>query len=283
MRFTKATAAVAFFLLLFASVAFSSNFSLRSLSVFIRINQDGSANVEEHFAIMMNSSLKEFYEDTRSIYSDLATWRAKTGIAELRHHISRAYADIRNLRLVPQPVERCNLYVNLCHATLLLAYDVPASKQGSGLVKVDWYKPRTAKYSIEADALSFERTKSGDLLLPPNTNITFAIPPLADRIYFSAIPENIADQASNFRYDYTSNLRYYVGQSRIFNWRGEMLSKFQFTFEIEFPLETEVIEFFKEAQTSVLTLFFGPQGLAALIILSSVAATIYFLNKIERQ
>ncbi|MEM4348391.1 MAG: hypothetical protein QXN37_02375 [Candidatus Anstonellaceae archaeon] len=272
-----------FLLLLIILSPIHSDFTMRSISVFIRINQDGSANVEEKFAIMMNGSSRQIYEDTRAVFSDLATWRERTGLSEMRHHISRAYADIKNLRVIPQPIERCNPYLDLCHATLILAYEVPASKEGSGLVRVDWYKPRTAKYSIQTPALSFEQTRTGDLILPPNTNIAFAIPPLAEKIYFSSLPSNVPEEdESQFRYDYTSNLRYYIGKERVFSWKGDMLSKFQFTFEIEFPLETEAIEFFKEAQAVVLRLFLGPDGLAALLLFAAAASSLYYFNRLEK-
>ncbi|MEM4554360.1 MAG: hypothetical protein QXT25_00725 [Candidatus Anstonellaceae archaeon] len=260
-----------------------SDFTMRSISVFIRINQDGSANIEEKFTIMLNGSSRQIYEDTRAVFSDLATWRERTGLSEVRHHISRAYADIKNLRVLPQAIERCNPYLDLCHATLILTYEVPASKQGSGLVKVDWYKPRTAKYSIQTPALSFEQTRTGDLILPPNTNIVFAIPPIAEKIYFSSLPFNIAEEdESQFRYDYTSNLRYYIGKERVFSWKGDTLSKFQFTFEIEYPLETEAIEFFKEAQAAVLGLFLGQDGLAAILLFAAAAASLYYFNRLEK-
>lgn len=268
-------------LVILANSAFAE-FTLKSLSVFMNVNQDGSVNVEERLAIMMNGSSSELYEETRAAYSDLGTWKNRTELSEMRHHVSRASAEIANLRIIPQAIERCNAYMMLCHATVVLDYTVVAdSKNGSGLVKVDRYKPRTSKYSLQQSALSFEQTKTGDLLLPPNTNISIAIPIAADKIYFSTIPENLAGEEARFRYDQSANVRYYTGNSRIFNWQGDTLSQFQFTYEIEFPLETEVMEFFQDSQNSVIALFLGPEGIAALIIIGAGALTIYFLNRLN--
>jgi len=273
---------LAFLTLLLAGSA-HSEFYLKSLSVFMNVNQDGSMNVEERLAIMMNGSSSELYEETRAAYSDLASWKGRTELSEMRHHISRASAEIVNLRVIPQAIERCNSYMQLCHATVVLDYTVLAdSKNGSGVFRVDHYKPRTAKYSLQQSALSFEQTKTGDLILPPNTNISIAIPVAADKIYFSAIPANLAGDESSFRYDQSANVRYYTGNARIFNWQGDTLSKFQFTYEIEFPLETEVMEFFHDSQSSIILLFLGPEGIAALMLIVAGAATVYYFNRLNK-
>ena len=280
---TEKRAAMALFAILLLSGSMRAEFTLRALSVFMNVNQDGSVNVEERLEIMMNGSSRGLYEDTRAAYSDLATWKNRTGLPEMRHHVSRVSADVANLRVIPQAIERCNPYMNLCHATVVLDYTVLANAQnGSGLVKVDRYKPRTAKYAVQQNALSFEQTKTGDLLLPPNTNITIAIPDAAEKIYFSTIPENLAGQGSAFHYDQSSNMRYYTGTTRVFDWQGDTLSNFQFTYEIEFPLETEVMEFFRSTQDSVINIFLGPEGIAALIILAAGAATVYYFNRLNK-
>ncbi len=269
-------------LLLMANIA-SAEFLLRSITVFMNINQDGSVNVEEKLALMMNGTSQDLYDETRAAYSDLGTWKNRTELAEMRHHITRASADIYNLRVIPQAIDRCNPYMGLCHATVIIDYTIPAdSKNGSGLVKVDRYKPRTAKYSIQQSALSFEQTKTGDLLLPPNTNISLAIPAASEKIYFSAQPANLLGDDTQFRYDQSANVRYYTGNVRIFNWQGDTLSKFQFTYEIEFPLETEVMEFFRDSQNTVAALFLGLDGIAALIMMGAGFASIYYFNRLGK-
>ena len=272
----------AIFLLIAAAGSLFADFRLQSLSVFMNVNQDGSVNVEESLNLAMNGSSTQLYRDTRSAYSDLATWQNRTGLSEMRHHVSRAAADITNLRVLPQAISSCNPYVDLCMATVTLDYTVIAtSENGSGLVEVDRYKPRTARYSVQQDALSFEQTKTGDLLLPPNTNISIAIPVEAEKIHFSSLPQNLQGDA-NFRYDQTTNTRYYTGAQRIFGWQGDTLSNFQFTYEIEFPLETEVVQFFQSSQNSVMSLFLGPEGLAALILIAAGAASVYYFNRLGK-
>jgi len=269
-------------LLVLANMAFA-DFSMRTLSVFININKDGSVNSEEKLLLVINgTSSRELYEATRAAYSDLATWKERTGLSEMRHHISRATADISNLRVIPQAIERCNSFIGICYATVVIDYVVPSLQNGSGLVKVDHYKPRTSKYSLQQDALSFEQTKTGDLVLPEGTTIAISIPQSAEKIYFSTLPQALDENSENFKYDQSANVKYYSGDKRIFTWQGDALSKFKFTYEIESPLEAEVLEFFQESQKRVTQFFFGAEGLAAIFILASVAGSAYYLNQINK-
>ena len=123
----------AIFLLIAAAGSLFADFRLQSLAVFMNVNQDGSVNVEESLNLAMNGSSTQLYRDTRSAYSDLATWQNRTGLSEMRHHVSRAAADITNLRVLPQAISSCNPYVDLCMATVTLDYTVIAtSENGSG-------------------------------------------------------------------------------------------------------------------------------------------------------
>ena len=181
----KCTVIAILFVLLLAGAP-AADFTMRSLSVFININRDGSVNAEERIEMVLHGSpSRDLYEATRATYSDLATWKNRTQLSEMRHHISRASADISDLRVIPQPVERCNSLLGICYAFVVLDYSVPAGQNGSGLVIADRYKPRTTKYSLVQDALSFEQTKTGDIVLPARTNITISIPQTAEKMYLS--------------------------------------------------------------------------------------------------
>jgi hypothetical protein len=275
--------ALAVFAFALLSSGIHADFALKSLGVQININRDGSANVEERLTLIISGNpSRELYEAARATYSDLATWKNRTELSEMRHHISRVNTDITNLRIIPQSLESCNTFVGTCRAAVVIDYTVPAGQNGSGLIKVDRYKPRTAKYSLIQDALSFEQTKTGDLVLPAGTTISISIQQAAEKIYFSSMPQNLEGEEENFRYDQSANLRYYTGGKRIFNWQGDTLSKFQFSYEIESLLETEVIEFFRDTQNAVVQFFMGPEGLAALILVLAASASIYGFNRVNR-
>lgn len=269
-------------LLLLSGIA-CADFSMRSLNVFFNINKDGSVNAEEKLLMVINGTQsRELYDATRAAYSDLATWKDRTQLSEMRHHISRAATELSGLRVIPQAVSRCNSFIGICYATVQIDYSAPAGQNGSGLVRVERYKPRTAKYYLVQEALSFEQTKTGDLVLPSGTNISIAIPASAQKIYFSTLPQNVEAETDSFRYDQSANVRYYTGPERVFTWQGDALSKFQFTYEIESPLESEVVEFFGSSQQAVIGMFFGPEGLAALFIAAAAAATLYYFNRLNR-
>ncbi|MFA6328786.1 MAG: hypothetical protein WCY41_05055 [Candidatus Micrarchaeia archaeon] len=280
----QASAMLLFALLLMAGAP-RADFSMKSLSVFVNVNLDGSANIDEQLEMVINGSQsRDLYDATRASYSDLTTWKDLTKLAEMRHHVTRAKADVAELRIIPQAIERCNSFLGTCYATVVIDYKIPAGQNGSGLIKVDRYKPRTLRYSLQQDALSFEQTATGDLILPTGTVISISIPQNSEKIFFSTVPTNLAgDPDEDFKYDSTSNTRYYVASKRIFKWSGNALSKFQFTYEVEMPLETEVVEFFVESEAAVSNLIFGPQGIAALFILLAAAASFYYVNKIDNQ
>lgn len=259
--------------LLLFSCAAHADFTMRNLGVYIDIGKDGSANVEERLLVAMDmGASRDLYDATRSAYSDLATWKERTGLSEMRHHVSRAKTELSDLRVTPQAIDHCNYDLGLCFATVVIDYSLPAAQNGSGLVSVNRYKPRTALFSLQPDALSFEQTKSGDLVLPKGTNITLTIPQNAEKIYFSSPPQNLANEGS-------SNIRYYDGKTRQFTWNSDLLPQFQFTYEVESPLEEEVIGFFSESQGSITGFFFGPEGMAAMLILAAAVVSIYYCNK----
>jgi hypothetical protein len=282
MGSSHAVAAALFALLLSAGLP-HADFSMKSLSVFVNVNLDGGANIEETLEIVVNGSQsRELYEATRAAYSDLTTWKNLTTLSEMRHHVTRAKTEVTDLRIVPGAIERCNSFMGLCYATVTITYRIPAGQNGSGLMKVGRYKPRTARYELQQDALSFEQTKTGDLILPAGTVISFAIPQGAEKIFFSTVPTNLAGEPDeSFRYDQGSNTRYYVGDKRIFKWQGNALSKFQFTYEVEMPLESEVVDFFVGSQRTVSELLFGPQGAAAFFLIFAAAASFHYFNRIK--
>jgi len=256
---------------------------MKSLSVFVNINYDGSANIEEKLERVINGTgSRELYDGTRASYSDLTTWKDLTKLPEMRHHVTRAKAEVTDLRIIPGAIERCNSFMGTCYATVTIDYRISAGQNGSGLVKAERYKPRTTRYELQPEALSFEQTQTGDLILPSDTVISLSIPQSSEKIFFSTVPTSLASEPDeSFRYDSDTNKRYYTGTKRIFRWSGNALSKFQFTYEVELPLESEVVDFFVGSQKSVSDLIFGPQGMAALFILLAAAASFYYLNKVN--
>lgn len=272
--------------IIFLAPALHAEFSTRSLGVQINMNLDGSANVEEQLYMVVNGTQsRDNYEIWRSAYTNLSTWQQRLNISDLRYHVTWVAASVSDVRITPQALEGCNSFIEICYSKVVLSYKVLAWDQnGSGLVRADSYKPRTTRYSLVPEALSFEQTKSGDLILPKGTTITFTIPQAAQKIYFSSIPSNVADEGQDaLKYDSAQNVRYYVGNSRSFIWKGDTLPKFSFTYEVEEQLESEVMEFFATSQSSVIAFLLGPQGTAAMFIVLVAAVSFYYFNRMGKE
>lgn len=253
-------------LLLLSSFAFS-NFELRKLDVQLTLNPDASAHATEAFRLFINGSQsKELYRSSM-VYNDLSTWTDRTGISDLRTHISRAQADIENLRVRPQLPDACNQPADTCYGTITLDYDVyPHPSAGSGLLKALNYKPRTTRYSLQAQAFSFPLSKTGDIILPKEATLRVAVPDDATHLAFSRPPDNLAPEVALFRYDSKTNTTYFTGTQRDFVWTGETLSAFEVSYEREEPLDAEMLKFFTGLQRQIFGLFLSPDGLAWLLV-----------------
>jgi len=273
--------AIAAIMLVLALPLFAG-FEPRSLDVFITLAPDGGAHVAEtlNFAITTQES-RDIYEATFK-YNQLSDWKERLGLEDIRHHVSRAQAEFYDLRIKPQSVERCNQFTSQCAASLSFDYEARAGPNVTGLLVADNYKPRATKYSLNENALSFDTTKSGDILLSKTTKLSITLPKDAESIHFSEKPNNLlSDPAAEF--EIRDNVEYYTGTERTFYWQDRTLSKFELTYEREDTLEAEVVQFFRGAQESISRSVFSSQGLASLIIIGIVLASAIYLNRMRKQ
>ncbi|MFH0927464.1 MAG: hypothetical protein V1822_02690, partial [Candidatus Micrarchaeota archaeon] len=198
-------------LLLLISPAITAGFDLRSLKVAITLNPDASAHATEEARLFIDTNLSiRLYEDS-VVFNDLSSWATRTGLSDLRTHISRAYVDISDLRVRPQPVDSCNNLAETCYATIMLDYDIyPIDKNSSGIVSDNIYKPRTTRHTFRSEALTFSRSKTDDIILPKGYTLEITIPESSKLITFSRIPDNVADEQSLFRFDPLSGNNHYL-------------------------------------------------------------------------
>ena len=141
-----------------------SEFELRSLTVQVDVMDDGTAVVQERIELFLTTrSSVELYESGLSI-NDLATWRERIKSKDIRVHFNTGVVDVRNIRIRPQPISRCisvEDYRSNCFALLIFDYKVypfyenGTAKENTGLFNTLNYKPRTTKFSINREALSF--------------------------------------------------------------------------------------------------------------------------------
>lgn len=280
----KTFLAFAFALLIFAGAA-RAEFELRSLDVSLSVNPDGTAHATEEAMLFITGNQSTSLYEQSIVYNDLSSWATRTGISDIRTHISRAYAELRDLRVRPQPLSNCNNLAQTCYATLVLDYDIfpIQNKTASGIVSADLYKPRTTKYSLKTEAFTFPRTKTDDIILPKGTSLKITLPQEASYITFSKVPDNLAGESALFRFDPKVGATYYFGPARVFLWSDQTLSQFSLSYEIEKPLEAEVLEFFNELETRIFSSVFSFEGFAYLLAAASVLISAIWLHSLEQK
>jgi len=265
----------------------AAGFELRSFSVDVNINNDGSSHVEERALIFITTAQsRELYEASR-LNNDLSSWRELLGIEEIRQHVSRASVEVARFRFRAEAPERCNSIAGTCFASIVFDYDaIPVEKNDSargGIVGTYTYKPRTTRYVLNPVAFSFETSKTGDIILSKQTTLSITIPQDSQKIFFSRYPDNLADRTGNVLFDSKDNLNYYYGILRTFNWEGQTLSQFELSFEREESLEKEVLQFFRIVQGRVSSLLFSSEGPAIVLILAVAAASVIYINHMRRR
>lgn len=266
---------------LFSGVAFA-DFELRSLRVSLTLNPDGTAHATEEARLFMSGAQSISLYEESIIFNDLSSWTTRTGISDLRTHISRAYVDIVDLRVRPQPVDGCNNVAETCYANLILDYDIyPISSGTPGILKAHTYKPRTTQHSLRSEAFSFVRSKTDDIILPKGYSIEISVPENARAISFSRVPDNVAADSSLFRFDSQRGGNLYLGSHRKFIWANQTLSQFSLSYELEQSLEGEISTFFGSLQSKIFSLFFSESGLAYAICAATLLISAIWLHSIE--
>ncbi len=266
--------------LLMLAGALAANFELRTLELSLTLNPDGSAHATETSRLFINTSQSIDLYTSSVVYNDLASWTDRTGIGDLRAHISRAGADLRNVRIRPGSVEDCNVLANTCYATFVVDYDIFAiSPNSTGLVKTTLYKPRTTRYELQSDGLTFPRSKTGDIILPKEVTLQITVPAESMRLAFSRNPDNLAND-TRFRYDASTGQTYYTGDQRQFTWTGQTLSQFGVSYEIEQPLDAEILGFFNNLQQQVFSTAFSWNGLAYLLAIGVILVSVVWLHSL---
>ncbi|MEM2908940.1 MAG: hypothetical protein QW590_02485 [Candidatus Bilamarchaeaceae archaeon] len=227
-----------FGLMLLMITTTSAEFMLNEVDVFIHdVQPDGSAKVTESIKIIIKGEDAQNAYDRGFAMNDLAFWSSETGISHIRQHVNPNKVEIKDLRVKPQPRKKCNPFQGLCHGELVIeyvatpVYDTNGTKiPKTGLFIVEQYKPRTVRYTINPEALSFTTTQLGHILLEENVHLRIEVPQNAVITDLNPMPEQI-DARLPAR---ISNLE----------WYDTILVKFSVVFEVEETLEKEVSNFF---------------------------------------
>ncbi len=252
------------------------------LNVVIDAREDGTAHVQETFRLFMtDKSSSEIYDSISSeSENDITSWKTRTGINDVRHHFDLSFVsiDIEKIRIRPQPKDTCSVFQGTCYATLTMDYDVSpiysngTRVNGTGLFFTEKSKPRTTSYTLNTKALSFESSKTGDIVIPENTVLTIHLPTDSVVKILDPLPPDLKGKHTPLR----------ASQVEEFSWKGQTtLAGFVFNFEREEQLSTEVIQFFKEIEFEAKKVLFSIEGLALLLIAAIAVASFALLKKKE--
>ncbi len=267
----------ALILLLVAALA-SADFLIDRVDVMVSdIKQDGSAHVHESIQFVMFGNYSNSIYDSGLSSNDLSFWSTNTNLSDARFHVNTAVVDVRDFRLRPQPRTQCNPIQGICHGELILdylAYPVYDNRSGlpingTGLFSLDKYKPRTTRYTLNPNALSFTTTPEGTIILNDKQYLTIVMP-----------DHSVTLDANPQPTDAAINLPAYVPS---FSWNDIVLVKFSLVFEVEESIDQEVSDFFGGILGWTEQALSGPEGLALLILLAALIGSYVYIIMAKRR
>lgn len=265
-----------FFLLLFASVVFSS-FELKELDITIFVHEDGSAHVIEVVTILVSgneslSAYSDYMSSANYVKNDIATWQSVLDNSQVTYHIGGGQVIITDLVITPGPFYHKNDYLQTAQVDMRLDYDVSApvdDDPNTDLFNVDNIKPRTKKYTLNTRAFLFDED-SGDLIMPAGTTLRFTLPE-------DVLITNLKPMPSTIQGD----LPIY-GLTEL-EWSAIRLTEFTLVFEREETLETEIVEFFQSTSNTIVQLLQGTEGTAIVILVIVLVVTLIYLQRVKKR
>jgi hypothetical protein len=252
-------------LLLVCSIA-SADFILESVDVKINnIENDGSATVTESIKFLIKGDFaKAVYDGGIQTTDDLSVWSNNTGLSEVKLHVNPAVVAITNLRLQPQPRSGCNPFTDICHGELTIDYQISPVKNnsqimsGTGLFFVEQYKPRTTRYILNHNALSFKKTEAGNFILDPEVRFSLELPAHSDEIRVTPAPNTKSDLT--------------------YTWNDMVLVRLSVIFEVEEAIDKEVSRFFSDVLGSIQSTIASQHGMSFLLIIGILVGSYIYIS-----
>jgi hypothetical protein len=250
--------------------ACSAEFDLQSVNVTIsNIQPDGSAQVAESVKLIVRGNLsEELYDSALESSSGLDSWSTLINLTDVREHVNPALVVISDFGLQPQPMTECNPFLDLCHGELRMVYTVTpvyndsVPINGTGLFTMDNYKPRTTRYSLNPDALSFEPTAGGVTLLGPDVWLTLDLPQGSTIVEVN--PSPTTDQS-------TAN-------GDVYSWNDMVLARFSVVFDVEESIDQEVGDYFTNALQTLQNTVNSQHGMAFLAIIAILVGSYVYIT-----
>lgn len=243
----------------------SAQFDLESVHVTIGdIGADGTAQVKESIKFLVKGKdSKLLYDSGFKTTEGLSYWSEKTGLKEVRQHVNPAVVSIENFRLQPQPRSGCNPFMDFCHGELVFDYTIRPVYNGSEMVKgtglffVDNYKPRTTRYSLNPNALSFTKTEGGNIILEPDILLMIRLPQEGREVEVNPSP---------------------TSRDTSLSWTDMVLVKFSLVFDVEESIDKEVTRFFSDVFGNFQKTVRSQHGMAFLGIIGILIGSYIYIN-----
>lgn len=260
--------------ILLISQQLNASFTLESLLITAYIQDDGGVYVTEEYNIHIsgNESIRSYSEGVNLLKrNDIQAWRDKLNIP-FTYHLGGQPATITDFTITPEPVVILSQHVEDVYVTITLAYTIDPPQDSSGLFTITTPAPRILRFTINKDGFMFEKTSSGGIILPQNTELTFVFPEGMTITRLNPIPK-----------EFSGKLPPFIGVNTISWKRTPVLSGFTLEFEKELSLEEEIIQFVDELQRSIASLFSGQNLLPSLIIITALTVAVVYLHRIRRK
>lgn len=254
------------FLILLMLSAVHAEFILERVEVTINnIESDGSVKVTENIKMIITGEhSSSLYDSGYSGYynNDLSFWSSTTALKDVKQHLNPSKVEVTDFRLKPQPRGKCNPALDLCHGELILEYIASPSYNitdgssvpiaGTGLFTIDEYKPRTKRYTLNPEALSFTTTEQGNIILDERVYLIIDLPRDSTVYDVNPLPDGEG-----------LDLPSKVSQ---LSWSDMILVKFSLVFDVEESLQNEVSGFFLGLVGGLDTMIRGEYGIAVILI-----------------
>lgn len=256
-------------LLLLAATGVSHAAFVRSfLTMSISINEDGSADVKKEVRFFMDSADSvDLYRVSLRTTNDLAGWRKRLGLEDIRYHIDTSLAPVGETKIQPQQPDTCNFEKTTCYGTFSFEFKVNAPKDGAGLINISRYvRPRISEYSLNMKALDFETLIEGEPYVPDRTSVEIFLPPGAINIRATPKPVEYEGAIPN-------------GAAKV-TWQGIIsVADGGLVFERKETLLTEVITFFTTLQERSISWATSREGVALILAAIILVAGYYALQR----
>jgi hypothetical protein len=236
-----------------------SVFTYEKSEIKIYLDNEGGARIVEKITLRIHDDASaEIYDKNMAITNDITSWKARTGISDIKYNVNTNYVSISNLRVTPQPKMSLSMINPYYEGILEIEYDV------KGIADVELIRARTYQYKFKKEALSFTSSDEKNIILNENRHLYIYIPDDSEIVMIEPKPQNI--DILN-KYD------------KEFYWRGQtILESFNFVYQHEISMKEEVEYYFKDLLNNSINFINSDGGFYLGIILGVLIVT-YFMIK----